>query len=221
MQVLGWGIDVTTTYRFMANTSSAPIAGSDSHDAVRIRVQAKGSGPWFPPSLPRFGLATSLRGCEGVRWFGRGPGESYRDKKEAQLVGTYEKKVEELFTDYEVPQDNGNRTDVRWVEFRGAQRSAEGRSGCHKARLLRARFGGMEGASFSASRYTAAELDEARHPFELRSLAKEREDRNGGQVTWVHLDWVHHGLGTGSCGPETRPEYGLYQKDFDFEVLLD
>lgn len=202
----------------MANASSRPITESASHDALHIHVKAKGSGPWFPPSLPRFGLTTSLCGCSGVRWFGRGPGESYRDKKEAQLVGTYDKTVGELFTDYEVPQDNGNRTDVRWVEFRG-KGMAEGDTEGHE-RLLSARFGALEGASFSASRYTVAELDKARHPFELRSLAEERE-KDGGPVTWVHLDWVHHGLGTGSCGPETRPEYGLYQRDFDVEILLE
>lgn len=207
----------------MANATSPPIAGSDSHDALHIHVHAQGSGPWFPPSLPRFGLTTSLRGCEAARWFGRGPGESYRDKKESQLVGTYERTVEQLFTDYEVPQDNGNRTDVRWVEFRGHHdKSSEGREvGGYQKLLMKARFGGREGASFSASRYTVAELDKARHPYDLKVLAEEREEKDREQSTWVHLDWVHHGLGTGSCGPETRPEYALSQRDFDFEILLE
>lgn len=203
----------------MANASSPPIAGSDAHDALHIHVNAKGSGPWFPPSLPRFGLTTSLRGCETATWFGRGPGENYRDKRESQLVGTYMRKVGELFTDYEVPQDNGNHTDIRWVEFRG-KRLGKGDIEEHE-RLVRARFGGLEGASFSTSRYTVTELDEARHPFELSSLAEVREQVDGEQVTWVHLDWVHHGLGTGSCGPETRPEYALRQREFDFELVLE
>lgn len=210
----------------MANATSPPIAGSTSHDALHIHVRAHGSGPWYPPSLPRFGLTTSLRGCKSATWFGRGPGESYRDKKESQLVGTYERTIEQLFTDYEVPQDNGNRTDVRWVEFwgNGDNKSSEGTGrevGDNEKLLVRARFGGLEGASFSASRYTVTELDKARHPYELASLAKERQEKHGEQVTWVHLDWVHHGLGTGSCGPQTRPEYALSQRDFDFEILLE
>lgn len=206
----------------MANATSPPIAGSTSHDALHIHVHAQGSGPWFPPSLPRFGLTTSLRGCEAAKWFGRGPGESYRDKKESQLIGTCEKTIDQLFTDYEVPQDNGNRTDVRWVEFRGKTQSSEGRGvGGNEKLLMRARFGALEGASFSASRYTVAELDKARHPYELIALANEREEKDGEQVTWVHLDWVHHGLGTGSCGPETRPEYALTRREFDFEIFLE
>lgn len=218
--VLGWGIDVTATYRFMANAASPPVAGSDAHDALHIHVAAKGSGAWFPASLPRFGLVTSLRGGgAAARWFGRGPGESYRDKKESQLVGTYTAGEQGLFTDYDVPQENGNRTDVRWVELYG---SAGGDAvGGSENRLLKARFGSLEGASFSASRYTVQELGKARHPFELRALAAEREGRLGEQVTWLHLDWAHTGLGTGSCGPRTRPEYTLDQREFDFEIILE
>lgn len=216
--VLGWGIDVITTYRFSARPE--PM--------MRIHVRATASGPWVPPTIPRFGLAMGLRGCHSVKWFGRGPGESYRDKKESQLMGTYTRTVGKgLFTDYEVPQENGNRMDVRWVEFRGAEVGTgltdDDRSGGQgKAfRLLRARFGDLEGASFSASRYTTQELDRARHPFELRALAREREETQGEETTWVNLDWVQHGLGTGSCGPETLPQYSLDQKDFEYEIILD
>lgn len=236
--VLGWGIDVMTTYRFLARGAAAEEgAEKDSlPPAVHVHVRAEASGPWVPPNLPRFGLALGLRGCRGARWFGRGPGESYRDKKESQLVGTYTSKIstgldedEEdlLFTDYEVPQDNGNRTDVRWVEFwdggadgdLGAGATAGGIDRSH--RLLRARFGDLEGASFSVSRYTTQELDRARHPFELRAMARERVEVDGEETAWVHLDWVHHGLGTGSCGPETLPQYSLDQKEFEFEIVLD
>lgn len=233
--VLGWGIDMTTTYRFLAG------GDDDCPPAVHVHVRAAASGPWTPPNIPRFGLVLGLSGtCASARWFGRGPGESYRDKKDSQLMGTYTSRLNAsredvgergdgglLFTDYEVPQENGNRTDLRWVEFydtdddgdAGTQPGlSESRGG---RRLLRARFGNLDGASFSASKYTALELDVARHPHELRSLARDRVDRTGQETVWVHLDWVHHGLGTGSCGPETLPRYSLDQKEFEFELVLD
>ncbi|KAK3945489.1 glycoside hydrolase [Diplogelasinospora grovesii] len=200
--VVNWALEHTTTYLF-------------SRDAVHIKVRAKPTGYGLPRAWARFGLTTGIMGCETVGWFGRGPGESYRDKKESQLVGTYERKVDELFTDYEFPQENGNRCDVRWVEFcegggggRGISRRRPGK------RLLRARFGTHEGASFTALHYDTKSLEESQHPYELHK--KKRED------TVVHLDWYHHGLGTGSCGPETLPEYTLRaDQEFECEIVLD
>ncbi|KAK3316210.1 glycoside hydrolase family 2 protein [Apodospora peruviana] len=196
---VNWALETTTTYRFVTGAG-----GKD--DIVSIRVHAHPTGLNLPRAWGRFGLVTRLKSCERVKWFGRGPGESYRDSKLSQLVGAYEAGVNELFIDYEFPQDNGNRTDVRWVEFLGGE----------KKRLLRARYGELEGASFQAQRYTVADIDEAKHPYELHKKALPE-----GQVE-VHLDWMHHGLGTGSCGPETLEEYTLHaDKDRDVEILLD
>jgi beta-galactosidase len=138
------------------------------------------------------------------------------------LVGRWELNAEDMMTDYEFPQENGNRTDVRWVEFvaLGSSKqslSASGPGAVTKPeyrRLLRARYGDFEGASFSVLPYSARDLDEAQHPYELRK--RKRKDRV------VHLDWMHHGLGTGSCGPETLPEYTLDAgREYEVEVVLD
>ena len=138
-------------------------------------------------------------------WTGRGPGESYRDKKEAQLFGSWTKSIDELWIDYEFPQDGGNRTDVRNVEF-----VTEGWE-----RVLGARFvqPNGDGTSFQASRYSVQDVEAAKHPFELHK--KKRRD------TIVHLDWMHHGLGTGSCGPATRDEYTLWaDREYEGEMVL-
>ncbi|PFH56470.1 hypothetical protein XA68_16471 [Ophiocordyceps unilateralis] len=187
---LGWGVENAWTFSFRG-------------DSVCVRVRAKPCGPGLPETLARIGLTLGLGGVGQVRWWGRGPGESYRDKKRSQLFGQWEATVDDLWVDYEFPQDGGNRTDVRRVEFVGNGR-----------RILRARFGDLEGASFSATHYSTRDVDESRHPYELR--AKERED------TIVKLDWAHHGLGTASCGPWTLPRYQLRSdREYDFEVLLD
>ncbi|KAK0708279.1 glycoside hydrolase family 2 protein [Lasiosphaeris hirsuta] len=194
--VFNWSLETTTTYRF-----------TDS--AVHIHVHAKPAGNLLPRAWARFGLVTAVRGCTDVKWFGRGPGESYRDKKMSQAVGLWKRPVDELFTDYEFPQDSGNRTDARWVEFLpGGEGNGDDR------RVVRARWGAFEGASFQALKYSDRDLDECKHPYELHK--RRRED------TVVHLDWMHHGLGTGSCGPETLPAYTLDAgKDIDVEVVLD
>jgi hypothetical protein len=135
-------------------------------------------------------------------WFGRGPGESYRDKKLAQKFGTYTLPIDALWTAYEFPQESGNRTDVRWVEFAGRDEKP----------ALKASFANHEGASFAATHYAVGDVDAAKHPYELEKLKKEE--------TIVRLDWAHHGLGSGSCGPPTLPQYELNSEAFEYEVLL-
>lgn len=195
--VMNWALEVNATYRFTA-------------DFVTIQVHGKPTGHLLPRAWGRFGLVTAIKGCGGAKWYGRGPGESYRDKKMSQLVGTWELAIDDLMIDYEFPQDSGNRTDVRWVEFLGKSTSRT----IGPERLIRARYGDLSEASFSALPYSAKDLEESQHPYELHD--RKRPD------TVVRLDWVHHGLGTGSCGPETLPKYTLdASKEYEFLIILD
>jgi len=87
--------------------------------AVEIQTRLEPEGrPVAAPVAPRVGLDLTLDGeFDQVTWYGRGPGESYVDTKDAALVGRYDSSVEELHTPYVRPQANGNRTDVRWATF--------------------------------------------------------------------------------------------------------
>jgi beta-galactosidase len=192
---LNWSIDTTTTYTFTSST-------------VHIHVQGKPKGMNLPPTLARIGLTLALRPevVDTVSWFGRGPGESYADRKMSQRFGKWKRKVGELWTRYEFPQEAGNRTDVRWVRFHKGGPGAEETG-------LTARFGDQEGCSFSASHYRCADIDAARHPFELEKMRRDE--------VIVRLDWRHHGLGTGSCGPKTMDEYALKTGKFEFDVWLE
>lgn len=70
------------------------------------------------PELPRFGMKMQMPvDFENVSWYGRGPHENYQDRKAAAFVGLYEARVADLYTPYIRPQENGNRTDVRWARF--------------------------------------------------------------------------------------------------------
>ena len=193
--VLAWSVDTTTTYTI-----------TSSHCSVRVRACPQGR--LLPETFARFGLSFGVRKLSIVEWFGRGPQDSYADKKHSQLMNTWGWLANAMFYEYEFPQEAGNRTDVRWVELREKWGDDE------EGRLLRARFGDHEGASFAVIPYTAKDIDECTHPHELH--AQKREDYI------VRLDWFHHGLGTGSCGPATLPEYQLKtDRGFDVELLLD
>lgn len=75
------------------------------------------------PSIPRVGMAMQLpKHLDRISWLGRGPHESYPDRKLGALVGRYQSSVVDMHTPYIVPQENGLRSDVRWMEFRGEVR---------------------------------------------------------------------------------------------------
>lgn len=50
-----------------------------------------------------------------IEWYGRGPEESYADRKTGYAIGLYKGKVADQYHDYIRPQESGNKTDVRWL----------------------------------------------------------------------------------------------------------
>lgn len=83
-----------------------------------VRVEAEfvpGSQPM--PELPRFGMQATLRpGFSQLRWYGKGPQETYWDRQDAR-VGVYEGTVAEQFFPYVMPQETGNHEAVRWMSL--------------------------------------------------------------------------------------------------------
>ncbi|NPD47882.1 DUF4981 domain-containing protein [Lentimicrobium sp. L6] len=68
------------------------------------------------PDIPRLGMYMILPSdYEEVSWYGRGPDESYNDRKTGSKMGIYSGKVEEQFHRYPRPQETGNKSDVRWM----------------------------------------------------------------------------------------------------------
>jgi beta-galactosidase/evolved beta-galactosidase subunit alpha len=164
---------------------------------VLIELHGMPRGEW-PCPWPRIGLElTEPLAYRHVTWLGRGPGESYRDTKEAQRFGRWRADLDELYTPYVMPQENGNRTDVSWVRFTDARGSG----------LMAV---GDPLLNFSAHRFTPMDFENAKHTIDLVP----RDE------IIVHLDWQHHGIGTGSCGPGPRPQHELQAQEFRFAVRL-
>ena len=74
------------------------------------------------PVLPRLGMNVELvPELDQVEWFGRGPFENYADRNLAARVGRYRNTVADQYVPYGRPQENGYKTDVRWLALRDAQ----------------------------------------------------------------------------------------------------
>ncbi|HSL87536.1 MAG TPA: glycoside hydrolase family 2 TIM barrel-domain containing protein, partial [Bacteroidales bacterium] len=68
------------------------------------------------PELPRMGMQMQIPvEFINLRWFGRGPHENYADRKTSAYVGLYESTVDEQYVPYIRPQENGYKTDTRWL----------------------------------------------------------------------------------------------------------
>jgi beta-galactosidase len=66
--------------------------------------------------MPRFGMLFSLKKeLVNFNYYGRGPWENYQDRNTASLKGIYESKVADQYVPYTRPQENGYKTDVRWL----------------------------------------------------------------------------------------------------------
>ena len=164
---------------------------------INLEVHGVPEGEW-PDTLPRIGLTMSLpEEFDSASWFGRGPGESYIDSKQAGKFGLYSKSVDELYTPYVFPQENGNRTDTSWVAMtntKGVGIFAQG------APLI----------DFSAHRFTAEDFEKARHTYELMP----RDE------IILNLDYRHNGIGSASCGHFPWPQHLLHPHEFTFSVRM-
>ena len=70
------------------------------------------------PNMPKFGMRMRLPAdFRNISYYGRGPLENYPDRKMSQRIGKYSTTVDNYQTEYVKPQDNGNRSDVRWFEI--------------------------------------------------------------------------------------------------------
>jgi len=71
------------------------------------------------PELPKLGLTLEFDAIfQQVDWYGRGPFQTYMDRKSGAKIGVYSSSVDEQLENYNRLQENSNHTDVRWFALR-------------------------------------------------------------------------------------------------------
>jgi beta-galactosidase len=149
----------------------------------------------------RVGLQGQIAGVKNVTYFGRGPQENYSDKNAGIFLGTWSSSVEDMMVQYVYPQENGNRTDVRWIKLT----DAKGRG------LL---VEGGQPLSVSVWNTTQQQLQESQHIGEAKVL-------DGAVV--LNVDLVQAGVGgTDTWSQRARPydPYRLLQKQYTYSFTL-
>jgi beta-galactosidase len=150
------------------------------------------------PMLRRFGMQMAMpAGFERVAWFGPGPEETYADRNEAR-VGRHGGTVDAQWTEYSKPQENGNKTGVRWLAVTNARGVG----------LLAV---GMPHLSAAVRHYTHEDIWNAKHTYEMTRRPE----------TYINLDARQMGVGgDDSWGALAHEPYLLPAKAYSYRFRL-
>jgi beta-galactosidase len=160
-----------------------------------IEHRVKPFGP-MPEYLPKIGMQMTLADpFQNFTWYGRGPFETYPDRKTGAKINIHAGTVDGQFTPYLVPQDFGNKTDVRWA----ALTNPDGIG------LLAS---GDDLLNVSAHHFSTDHLTRALYPFRL----KKQEG--------VVLNLDHRVCGLGETPIRTQPKYRVLAREYRYRIRL-
>jgi beta-galactosidase len=156
------------------------------------------------PELPRFGMRLTMpSGFDNMKWFGRGPFENYWDRNTAAFVGLFQAKVADQFVPYVRPQENGNKTDVRWVTF--TNDNGKG-----------LKFSGTQPLSVGALPYAMEEMDPGDKKLGVHPADLEPNNRVN-----VNIDYLQMGVGGDtSWGALPYNRYRLFSKEYAYSFRI-
>ena len=179
---------------FVVKTTYTVFGSGDME--VKNTVTVNGNNA---PPLPKIGMQMQLPASfRNLSWYGRGPFESYWDRKSSARVGEYSGQVADQHFSYIMSQENGNKTDVRWAAVTDSVGVG----------LL---VMGNPTLNFSAHDYTDADL----------LASKTTQNLTHGKVTALNFDYQLMGLGgDDSWTPRTHPEYLLTDKEYSYSFRL-
>ncbi len=135
------------------------------------------------PMMPRLGTElVAAPGLENISWYGRGPVETHIDRQ-FERIGVYKSSVDKQWFEYSRPQENGNKTDVRWVALTNAQGIG----------LLAV---GAPTLSVAARHFSKEDVERAAYSFQMQRHPE----------VFLNLDWKQMGAGgIDSWSPNAYP----------------
>jgi beta-galactosidase len=165
------------------------------------------------PELPRFGWNLILtKDFEEINWYGRGPWENYVDRKSAAFVGKYESTVTNQYERYIRPQENGQKTDVRWMNLSG---------NFNKLNII-----GNETFEFNVHHnmwidFESPNRTDGRQVQGKGVIRRHENDIQLQNLTSLQIDYKAMGVGgDNSWGAKTHKKYMITNKNLSYSVTL-
>lgn len=193
---------VLKTESVFENTGSSFDVDYTVYGDGAIRVSSRfAAGHDSLPELPRMGMRLRLPGqYRHLKWYGRGPHESYWDRKTSAFVGIYTGTVLEQFVPYMTPQENGNKTGVRWLQL------TDGRQAGLMVQSVSTPL------SINAHHYTTEDLQvgpEYYYQVPVRDMVE------------LHIDYRQRGVGgDNSWGNMPLDKYRLLETNYQYDFIL-
>ena len=166
------------------------------------------------PEIVRMGMNLIMpRQFDQMAWLGRGPHESYVDRKTSAFVGLYKGSVADQFWAYVRPQENGNKSDVRWMTI--TDQSGNG--------LF---FGGMPLMEVSAHHNLLEDFESIERNYGVRAekvsmYSRHINDVKPRDLTSVNIDFKQMGVGgDNSWGAWTHDQYRLTGKEYNYSFRI-
>ena len=158
------------------------------------------------PELPRFGMTLEFPvAYHQLSWYGRGLHENYGDRKTSAFLGIYQSTVAEQYHPYIRPQENGYKTDNRWLTMTNEQGAGW---------LVK----GLPQFDFSAQLYSLEDFD--LNPLSPNRFKHSYDPKTRDFIT-VHIDYAQMGLGgNDSWGAFPLEKYRLFYRPYHYRFLL-
>lgn len=195
-------VTVSFDYRFSIHEALSFVTAYTVYGDGTVRVRSRYSGAAGLPDVPIVALSFKMSAdYDMTEWYAMGPEENYIDRAQGARLGVFRREVAELPSRYLVPQETGNRTGVRRLSVTNA-----GGTG------LQISASPAAPVECNVSPYTAFELEQAGHAFELPP------------VHYTVLTVAGRQMGVGgddSWGAPVHPEYRIpADQPLEFEFFL-
>ncbi|MFV0505189.1 MAG: glycoside hydrolase family 2 TIM barrel-domain containing protein [Bacteroidales bacterium] len=188
-------VDISSDYQIVYTTRGDGSVQVDVHYVA---------GSDNLPGMPRFGMKIRISGkYNQFEYYGRGPWENYNDRNSGALLGKYSSKVEDQYFAYTRPQENGYKTDIRWMSL--TDNSGVG-----------LKVEGLQPLCGSALHFDSTDFDPG-----LNKKQRHASDMVPQHDIFLNIDLAQCGLGgDNSWGMWPHKQYRLEDKEYLYSFIL-
>jgi beta-galactosidase len=199
-QSISNSIKITSDYSLISDSAQVKVVYTLNGDGV-LKVDYSLKADTSLPNIPKVGMQTAIaRDYDQIKWYGRGELENYLDRRYGFDAGIFSQPINNFMEPYVYPQENGNRTDVRWMLL--ANKNKQGLMVVADSLL-----------SMSAWPFTEKAIVEAKHWHKLE---------DAGFLT-LNIDLIQMGVGgndTWSDVSQPLEQYQVPAKNYNYTFYL-